>query len=120
MNREAEITQQNDFHRRESLDNANLLSLFAWDEPTFLKNMEGSAIRRIGHYQWLRNIAIAMGNAPHSEMIISALHERLGLNDNLDIHLLWAIEQQQSQQVNTNRKEQRLIRIIEKGLPRDA
>lgn len=119
-NREADITQQSDFYRRESLDNSDLLSLFAWDEATFLKNMEGSAIRRIGHLQWLRNISIAMGNAPHSSEIISALNERLNLDDKLDIHLLWAIEQQQSHQVNQNRKEQRLIRIIEKGLPRDA
>lgn len=119
-NREADITQQSDFHRRESLDNANLLSLFAWDEATFLKNMEGSAIRRIGHLQWLRNIAIAMGNAPHSKDIVFSLRDRLGLDNNLDIHILWAVEQQNSRPINKNRKEQRLIRIIEKGLPRDA
>ena len=119
-NREADITQQNDFHRRDSLNNADLISLFDWDEATFLKNMEGSAIRRIGYLQWLRNISIAMGNAPQSELIISALMKRLDLDENLDIHIHWAIEQQKSHQINKNRKEQRLIRIIEKGLPRDA
>ncbi len=119
-NRQANITQQSDFHRRTSLEDANLLSLFAWDESTFLKNMEGSAIRRIGHYQWLRNIAVALGNAPHSNAIVSALHERLGLDDNLDIHIIWAIKQQQLRQTSQDRKNQRLIRIIEKGLPRDA
>ncbi|ACH66071.1 tRNA epoxyqueuosine(34) reductase QueG [Aliivibrio fischeri] len=118
-NREAEITQQADFHRRSSLGDSDLISLFSWDESTFLKNMEGSAIRRIGHTQWLRNLSIAMGNAPHSEAIISALQERLGLDENLDIHIQWAIKQQ-SLIIDSNRKEQRLIRIIEKGLPRDA
>lgn len=60
-----------------------------------------------------------MGNAPHSEAIISALQARLGLDENLDIHIQWAIKQQ-SLVITSNRKEQRLIRIIEKGLPRDA
>lgn len=119
-NREAEITQQSDFHRRDSLNNSDLLALFDWDEDSFLKYMEGSAIRRIGHTQWLRNISIALGNAPHSPDIILSLQNRLGFDTNLDIHIHWAIEQQNSQQINIKRKEQRLIRIIEKGLPRDA
>lgn len=119
-NREAELTQQQDFHRRTSLGKPDLISLFNWDEATFLKNMEGSAIRRIGYIQWLRNLSIAMGNAPKSALIIQALEQRLGLNENLDIHIQWALKQQQEKSEVKNRKEQRLIRIIEKGLPRDA
>lgn len=77
-NRLAPLTQQSDFHRRQSLNNADLVVLFEWDEATFLKNMEGSAIRRIGHQQWRRNLIIAMGNAPYSPRIIDTLQRHLG------------------------------------------
>jgi epoxyqueuosine reductase len=52
-----------DFEPRHGLDAATLTELFAWDEATFLARTEGSAIRRIGHERWLRNIAVALGNA---------------------------------------------------------
>ncbi len=52
-----------DFQPRNRLDTASLLELFAWSEDEFLSRLEGSAIRRIGHAQWLRNIAVALGNA---------------------------------------------------------
>ena len=52
-----------DFDEREGLGSASLLQLWAWDEATFLRRTEGSAIRRIGHERWLRNIAVALGNA---------------------------------------------------------
>lgn len=122
-NREAEVTQHTDFHRRREFNNADLLALFAWTEQEFLDRMQGSAIRRIGHTQWLRNIAIAIGNAPYNDKYIPALTARLGISITLDEHLNWAIKQQQvaaAQTPNLDRKKQRLIRIVEKGLPRDA
>lgn len=52
-----------DFLPRHGLDNRRLIELFAWSEADFLARLEGSAIRRIGHERWLRNIAVALGNA---------------------------------------------------------
>lgn len=49
---------------RAALHMPALLDLFQWDETKFLRITEGSAIRRIGHQRWLRNIAVALGNAP--------------------------------------------------------
>ncbi|MEH0743030.1 tRNA epoxyqueuosine(34) reductase QueG [Vibrio cholerae] len=114
------LTKESDFHRRAALKDPELLSLFLWDEETFLTNMQGSAIRRIGHKQWLRNIAIALGNAPYRQAIVDALTQRLGLCSTLDVHIEWALEQQRSQSHYISNKQQRLIRIIEKGMPRDA
>ncbi|EMK3316641.1 tRNA epoxyqueuosine(34) reductase QueG [Vibrio vulnificus] len=121
-NRYAKLTNQGDFHRREALTNTDLVELFSWDEGTFLKNMEGSAIRRIGHLQWLRNIAIAMGNAPFSPQIVTALESRKGMSELLDEHINWALEEQAAQagHLSLDVKKQRLIRIVDKGLPRDA
>lgn len=123
-NRFAEITEQKDFHRRDTLSNADLVLLFSWTEKEFLQKMEGSAIRRIGHIQWLRNVSIAMGNAPFSARIVEALKSRQGLNPLLDTHIEWALNEQSNLEPLINRKidnkNQRLIRVIEKGLPRDA
>ncbi len=125
-NRAAEVTNEVSFHRRDIFNDADLIHLFQWNELQFLKNMEGSAIRRIGHIQWLRNISVALGNAPYESAILEVLTARLGLDDNLDIHIQWAIEQQNKKknaiEANTarNTKLERLVRIIGKGLPRDA
>ncbi|CAH1532774.1 iron-sulfur cluster-binding protein [Vibrio owensii] len=124
-NRYAEVTVQEDFHRRDSFEDPDLVTMFEWDETTFLKQMEGSAIRRIGHLQWLRNISVALGNAEYSQKAIDALESRRGESELLDEHINWALEQQFSQ-FPTNEsdsietKKKRLIRIVEKGLPRDA
>ena len=86
---------------------------------------EGSAIRRIGHLRWLRNIAVALGNAPWDETILTALESRKGEHPLLDEHIAWAIAQQIERrnacvvEVQLPKK-QRLVRVIEKGLPRDA
>ncbi|HHX8665054.1 TPA: tRNA epoxyqueuosine(34) reductase QueG [Vibrio alginolyticus] len=124
-NRYADITEQDDFHRRDCFKNPDLVDMFNWDEATFLKNMEGSAIRRIGHIQWLRNIAVALGNAEYSQRIIDALESRQGENKLLDEHIKWALTEQLNQlptesNSSIETKKQRLIRIVEKGLPRDA
>lgn len=55
---------------------------------------EGSAIRRIGHLRWLRNIAVALGNAPRDEAIFAPLESRRGEHPLLDEHIEWAIAQQ--------------------------
>lgn len=125
FNRFSDITEEADYHCRDNLYQQDLLVLFDWNEAAFLKNTEGSAIRRIGHIQWLRNITIALGNAPYQPAIINALTEKLGLNEMLDVHLEWALAQQQQKRAEVNleilpTKTKRLVRIIEKGLPRDA
>ncbi|MEJ2592084.1 MAG: tRNA epoxyqueuosine(34) reductase QueG [Candidatus Thiodiazotropha sp.] len=75
-NRFARLTRERDFLPRSSLDSATLCRLFDWSEAEFLAHTEGSAIRRIGHERWLRNIAVALGNAPVSTAAIEALERR--------------------------------------------
>lgn len=119
-NRYGQITDERDFHPRTQLKDKDLLELFSWDETTFLKNTEGSPIRRIGHERWLRNLAVGLGNANFDPDIISALEQKIdGCSDLVQEHIQWALEQQNNKQPSL-RKTQRLIRIVEKGLPRDA
>lgn len=75
-NKFARLTAEPDFAPRHALDGATLVSLFTWSEEEFLRKTEGSAIRRIGYERWLRNIAVALGNAPTSPEIVSALEAR--------------------------------------------
>ncbi|MBI5917769.1 MAG: tRNA epoxyqueuosine(34) reductase QueG [Nitrosomonadales bacterium] len=94
-NRFAQISIEPDFAVRNSLDDIALIELFAWDEATFRSKMSGSAILRIGHEQWLRNIAVALGNAPVDAELIESLKTRA--NDSSGLvreHVLWALEQQ--------------------------
>ena len=91
-NRFARRTRERDFSPRHGLDNAALVELFAWDEATFLRRTEGSAIRRIGHQRWLRNIAVALGNASPDPAIIAALHARRAESTPLvEEHIVWAL-----------------------------
>ncbi len=62
-NKFAQPAEVNDFEVRHGLDQSRMVHLFSWDEACFLRMMEGSAIRRIGHERWLRNLAVGMGNA---------------------------------------------------------
>ncbi|XNM54488.1 tRNA epoxyqueuosine(34) reductase QueG [Escherichia coli] len=75
-NRYSQLTTEDDFSPRKPLHAPELIELFAWSEEKFLKVTEGSAIRRIGHLRWLRNIAVALGNAPWDETILIALESR--------------------------------------------
>jgi epoxyqueuosine reductase len=96
-NRYAQPTTESDFAPRHGLEDRDLLTLFAWNEQQFLKNTEGSAIRRTGYSGWIRNISVALGNANHDEAIIQALKEKLGsVNDMVADHIEWAILQQLS------------------------
>jgi epoxyqueuosine reductase len=120
-NRYGQITDEYDFHPRTQLNNQDLLTLFAWDETTFLKNTEGSPIRRIGHQRWLRNLAVGLGNASFSPAIIVALEAaKPHVSELVADHIEWALAQQIDKQPKQLRKTARLIRIVEKGLPRDA
>ncbi len=92
-NRFAQHTQEIDFHVRHGLDAISLLELFAWDEAEFKQKMAGSPIYRIGYLQWLRNIAVALGNAPYSEAIITALQNRQQHESELvREHVQWALD----------------------------
>jgi epoxyqueuosine reductase len=94
-NRFATPTPEQDFVPRHGLDSATLLELFAWDENTFLERTEGSAIRRIGYRRWLRNIAVALGNAPPDPAIRAALGRRAEDSDALvREHVRWALARQ--------------------------
>ena len=75
-NKFAQRTDEPDFRARNGLDRASLPELFAWDEEEFLQRTEGSAIRRSGHARWLRNIAVALGNAPPSAEVVAALRAK--------------------------------------------
>ncbi len=125
-NKFAKLGKEAGFQARHQLDESSLLTLFAWDEKTFLNNLQGSPIRRIGYAQWLRNIAVALGNAPYHLEIVTALTAKYGqINALVDEHIHWALSQQNSkktqQQKHINeRLTARLIRSVEKGLPRDA
>jgi epoxyqueuosine reductase len=95
-NKFARVSAEPDFAARHALDGASLLSLFAWTEAEFLQRTEGSAIRRIGYECWLRNIAVALGNAPTSPAVVQALELRRAHPSALvREHVQWALEQHQ-------------------------
>ena len=75
-NKFAQVATEADFAPRHSLDGARLAELFAWTEAEFLQRTEGMAIRRAGYEGWLRNIAVALGNAPRSAAVREALLTR--------------------------------------------
>lgn len=94
-NRFARITGEKDFSPRHKLNTRQLLDVFAWNEHEFLTKTEGSAIRRIGYDRWLRNIAVALGNAPASPRIIAALINRLSHHSEMvREHAQWALDRQ--------------------------
>lgn len=93
-NRFGQLTQEQDFAVRHGLDDVQLVTLFAWDEAEFQEKLAGMPIYRIGHEQWLRNIAVGLGNAPTSEAVIHALRRRA--NDPSPLvreHVAWALAQ---------------------------
>ncbi|MFA5677629.1 MAG: tRNA epoxyqueuosine(34) reductase QueG [Pseudomonas sp.] len=91
-NKFAKTTGENDFSPRHELDQADLITLFRWDEDEFLKNTEGSPLRRIGHERWLRNLAVGLGNAHTSIPVIEALNSRRAHPSELvREHVIWAL-----------------------------
>ena len=91
-NKFARRTDEPDFRARNGLDRASLAELFAWSEAEFLQRTEGSAIRRSGHARWLRNIAVALGNAPSTPEVLRALESRRDIDDPVvREHVAWAL-----------------------------
>ena len=101
-NKFATRTSEPDFAPRHDLDTAQLTDLFAWSEETFLEKTEGSAIRRIGHEQWLRNIAVALGNAATTPAVVAALQSRQdGSSAMVTEHVAWALAQHEQKKPET-------------------
>ena len=93
-NRYASVATEAGFAVRHGLDDADLVALFAWTEDEFLARTAGSAIRRIGHERWSRNIAVALGNAPPEPAIAAALASRADDPSALvREHVAWALAQ---------------------------
>lgn len=96
-NKFATLASEPDFAPRHGLDGARLVELFAWSEAQFLKNTEGMALRRTGYEGWLRNIAVALGNAPHAPDVVEALRARADHPSPLvREHVAWALGRQQA------------------------
>ena len=94
-NRFAKLTAEADFNPRQQLNTQQLIDVFAWSEAEFLAKTEGSAIRRIGYQRWLRNIAVALGNAPKSVVVKDVLTAKLtDCSDLVKEHVLWALTKQ--------------------------
>ncbi len=92
-NRYAQRASLPDFDVRNGLDGASLVELFSWDAQQFARRHAGSAILRIGHERWLRNLAVALGNARSSEAVVSALRQRCGHRSELvREHVHWALQ----------------------------
>ncbi len=95
-NRFAQPTSEADFQIRHGLDDIGLVELFSWSEQDFNEKTAGSAIFRIGHEQWLRNIAVALGNAPSSTTVLQAISGRLNhASAIVREHAAWAWAQHQ-------------------------
>ena len=92
-NRFAPDAAEPGFAPRHGLDRSPLVELFAWDEADFERYTEGSAIRRLGHERWLRNVAVALGNAPTTPGVVRALRARSGHPSALvREHVAWALD----------------------------
>lgn len=92
-NRHATTATERDFRVRHGLDEPDLVTLFRWSEDEFLRRTEGSAIRRISHEGWLRNVAVALGNAPTEPDVVAALRERTNHPSGLvREHVRWALQ----------------------------
>lgn len=96
-NKFAEPTAEGDFAPRHALDCEDLSELFSWSEVEWLQKTEGSAIRRIGYERWLRNIAVALGNADTTPSVIAALRSKsAGVSEMVTEHVDWALEQHEN------------------------
>ena len=102
-NRYAQTSSNPDFQTYKEIDDAGLCELFAWSEEYFLRVFEGSAIRRLGHERWLRNIAVALGNAPYDEKVVNTLKTRADDPSALvREHVAWGIAEQERKSAQVN------------------
>ncbi len=96
-NRFAQNSIEPDFAVRHGLDDTALLDLFSWSEEDFKLKMAGSPIYRIGYEQWMRNIAVAMGNAPGKTAIVAALQAHMNHpSEVVREHVAWALARQKA------------------------
>jgi epoxyqueuosine reductase len=103
-NKYAQVTREPDFAVRNGLDTASLVELFAWTRDEFESRLAGSAIRRIGHERWLRNLAVGLGNAPTCAAVIAALRARADDASALvREHVAWALARHASQSPDSAR-----------------
>jgi epoxyqueuosine reductase len=94
-NKFARVAAEPDFRVRHRLDAPDLVELFAWTETEYLEKTHGSALRRLGFRRWLRNIAVALGNAPRSPRVTAALAARADAADPVvREHVEWALARQ--------------------------
>lgn len=94
-NRHARRSQEAAFEPRESLRAPRLAELFAWSEAKFLHETEGNPLRRVGYTGFLRNVAVALGNAPRSDRVRQSLSQRTGDPSELvREHVNWALGKQ--------------------------
>jgi epoxyqueuosine reductase len=109
-NKYAQRSALPDFDERPGLAGASLADLMRWDEGEFLRRTEGSAIRRIGHERWLRNLAVAAGNALRVQddaPLVAALHALLDQPSELvREHAAWALAQRAEREGQAERAEQ--------------
>ena len=95
-NRYARLSAELDFAPRHGLADADLVELLGWSEATFLAKTRGMALRRINYRQWLRNLAVAAGNAEHDPRLVALLRERRVQADELvREHIDWALRRQE-------------------------
>ena len=96
-NRYAKTTAEADFAPRHGLDNASLADLLSWDEAMFSARTEGMALRRVNYRQWVRNLAVAAGNAPYGEELIELLcRRRQDADEMVTEHIDWALARQRA------------------------
>ncbi len=98
-NRFSQYSKEEDFSPRFNLDNIELTQLFLWTENQFNKNLQGSAIRRIGYQNFLRNIAVALGNSSKTCDALTALNNKKqfeNLSPMVLEHIDWAINNLQA------------------------
>jgi epoxyqueuosine reductase len=101
-NRFARPSGESDFKPRHNLDNAGLAELFMWDEDKFLSSTEGSPLRRTGYENWLRNLAVGLGNAPSTIPVLEALKARREHPSELvREHVEWALQQHAERQASS-------------------
>ena len=98
-NKFAQPSAEADFAPRHGLDDVDLTELFSWSEAKWLERTAGSAIRRIGYDCWLRNIAVALGNAKTTTDVVEALKSRLDHDSDMVIeHIEWSLERHKETQ----------------------
>lgn len=103
-NRYAKLSSEKDFAPRHGLDRARLVDLFGWSEAEYLARTEGMALRRTGYTGWLRNLAVALGNAPPSAEVRAALQARAeDPSEMVREHVRWALHACEEKRSASNR-----------------